>query len=130
MGYTTARTYAEMLRQAVPVLERGKPVILDASYLRRRLRQDARAFAEQAGVRFLAVECLATEALVRERLQRRRSAVWSPSDGRWEVYEAQLARPEPISELRDEQRLSLDGRLPLAEQIARVQARVEGSRGI
>ena len=32
----TARTYAEMLLQAVPFLARGKPVILDASYLRAR----------------------------------------------------------------------------------------------
>ena len=61
------------------------------------------------GVPFLAVECVVDGELVRERLRQRRSAVWSPSDGRWEVYEAQLARAEPISELRDEQRLSLDG---------------------
>ena len=119
-----------MLRQAAPVLERGKPIILDASYLRRQQRREAKALAQEAGVPFLAVECVVDGELVRERLKQRRSAVWSPSDGRWEVCEAQLARAEPISELRDEQRLSLDGRLPLAEQIARVQARVEGSRGI
>ncbi len=126
----TARTYDEMLRQARDFLRRRKPVILDASYLRRQQRRDAKALAQEAGVPFLAVECVVDGELVRERLKQRRSAVWSPSDGRWEVYEAQLARAEPISELREEQRLSLDGRLPLAEQIARVQARVEGSRGI
>jgi predicted kinase len=56
LGYTTARTYAEMLRQAAPFLDKGKPVMLDASYLRRELREEARAFAAQTGVRFLAVD--------------------------------------------------------------------------
>ncbi len=118
----TELTYAEMLLQAAPFLSRNKPVIVDASYLSREMRQRARRFAEQAGVPFLAVECVANEALVRERLQRRRSAVWSPSDGRWEVYQAQLARAEPLSELSEASRLALDARLPLSEQLDRVES--------
>ena len=122
----TARTYDEMLRQAAAFLEKGFPVILDASYLQREKRQEARAFAERMGVRFLAVECLADESLVRARLQRRRSAVWSASDGRWEVYEAQMTRAEPLSELAEAERLTVDGRWALAEQLDRVEAAVRG----
>jgi aminoglycoside phosphotransferase family enzyme/predicted kinase len=125
----TDLTYAEMLLQAVSFLSRGKPVVLDASYLARQMRQRAREFAERAGVRFLAVECVADEPLVRERLQRRRSAVWSPSDGRWEVYQAQLKRAEALSELPENSRLSLDGALPLAEQLDRVEAFVRRAAG-
>ncbi len=121
----TAQTYAEMLRRARPFLEQGRPLILDASYLRRQQRQEAKALAETTGVRFLAIECLADEALVQERLKQRQSAVWSPSDGRWEVYEAQRERAEPLSELAEGERLALDGSSPLGEQIERVQARVK-----
>ncbi|MGA2284738.1 MAG: AAA family ATPase [Dehalococcoidia bacterium] len=126
----TELTYAEMLLQAVPFLSRAKPVILDASFLSRQIRQRANQFAERAGVPFLAVECLAGEPLVRQRLQRRRrSAVWSPSDGRWEVYQAQLTRAEPLLELPEESRLALDGALPLAEQLDRVEAFVRKAAG-
>jgi hypothetical protein len=122
LGYTTARTYAEMLRQAAPFLEKRKPVILDASFLRRQHREEARTLAQRTGVRFLAVECLAEESLVRERLQLRRSAVWSPSDGRWEVYQAQLEKAEPLSELAGGERLTVEGASPLAEQLDRAEA--------
>ena len=83
MGYTTARTYAEMLRQAAPFLDEGKPVILGASYLRRQLREEARAFAERAGVRFVAIECVADESLVRDAAtpQRRLEPVRRPMGG-------------------------------------------------
>jgi len=81
-----------MLRQAAPFFDEGKPAILDASYLRRQVREGARAFAERAGGRFVAVERLANEPLVRERLHRRRSVIWNPSDGRWEAYLAQIEK--------------------------------------
>ena len=97
LGSTAARTYDEMLRQAAPFSEKRKPVILDASFLRRQHRQEARALAERTGVRFLAVECLADESPARERLHLRRSAVWSPSDGRWEVYRTQLERADLLT---------------------------------
>jgi predicted kinase len=73
-------------------------------------------------VRFVAVECLADEPLVRERLELRRSAVWSPSNGRWEVYQAQLEKAEPLSELAGGERLTVEGGSPLAEQLDRVEA--------
>lgn len=65
--------------------------------------------------RFLAVECLADEPLVRERLQLRGNAAWSPSDGRWEVYQAQLQRvpPEPLSDPPNRQLLRIEGLVPL-----------------
>ena len=119
----TARPYDEMRRRARPFLERRRPVILDATHLKREQRQRAKELAQSMDVPFLAVECVATGETVRERLQQRESAVWSPSDGRWEVYEAQTAGAEPLSELPEGERLTLDGSLPLAEQIERVLAR-------
>ncbi len=120
----TARTYDEMRRRARPFLERRCPVILDATHLKREQRQKAKELAQTTGVPFLAMECVATGETVRERLRQRESAVWSPSDGRWEVYEAQTAGAEPLSELPEGERLTLDGSLPLSEQIERALARV------
>ena len=75
-------------------------------------------------MRFLAVECLADVGLVRERMAQRRSAVWTASDGRWEVYEAQVARAEPPDELADDEKIAIDGRWPLEEQLDRLEARL------
>ncbi|MDI6858776.1 MAG: AAA family ATPase [Dehalococcoidia bacterium] len=114
---STARTYDEMLRRARAFLEHGHPVILDATYLRREQREGPRRMAEDMGVPFLAIECLLPEALVHERLRQRETQPWSPSDGRWEIYEAQRSRAEPPSELGDKARLTVDTSLPLSRQL-------------
>ncbi len=75
--------------------------------------------------RFLAVECLADEPLVRERPQLRGNAAWSPSDGRWEVYQAQLQRAEPLSDPPNRQLLRIDGACSLAEQLDAVESHLK-----
>ena len=115
----TERTYQRMLEEARPHLERGRPVLLDATYLRREQRAEAARLAAQTGSRFLALECRASERLIRQRLARRRDEPKAVSDGRLEVYEAQKARYEPPTELPRAQRLIVDTRRPLTEQIER-----------
>jgi len=113
----TVRTYEEMLRRARVFLEEGHPVILDATYLRREQRQAPRAAAAALHVPFLAIECSLPERLVQERLRQREAQPWSPSDGRWEIYQAQQSRAEPPSELADGERLTIDTSLPLSRQL-------------
>jgi aminoglycoside phosphotransferase family enzyme/predicted kinase len=122
----TEQTYGEMLNQAELFLERRFPVILDASYLRREHRQAALSLTRRLGVQFLAIECHADESLVKERLRMRRSAVWNPSDGRLEVYRAQLERADPVTELRKGELLRIEGTLPLGEQLGRVKSFLRG----
>ena len=114
---STAQTYDEMLRRARAFLEDGHPVILDATYLRRQQRQAPRAAAAALHVPFLAIECLLPERLVQERLRQREGQPWSPSDGRWEIYQAQQSRAEPPSELAEKERLTIDTSLPLSRQL-------------
>jgi len=116
----TERTYRRMLEEAQPHLERGRPVLLDATYLRREQRAEAAQLAAQTGARFLALECRAGERLIRRRLARRLDEPKAVSDGRLEVYEAQKARYEPPTELPRAQRLIVDTKSPLPEQMERV----------
>ena len=114
---STEQTYRELLDQARPWLERGSPVLLDASYLRAEHRQAALRLAEETGVLFLALECQADEALVRERLAERHGAEQVVSDGRWEVYQAQMERLQPPDELPASARITVDSAQPLRIQI-------------
>ena len=111
---TTDRVYIEMMHRAATVLESGRPVILDASFRSAALRSSARELAMKHGVPFLFVDCSAGAATCRERLILR-AIEPSVSDGRLEVFDAFLARMEPVTELRVDQRLAIDTDLPLAD---------------
>ena len=113
----TERAYQALLDEARPWLERGKPVVLDASYLQRSQREGAQSLASEIGVRFLALDCQADEALVRERLSARQGEERAVSDGRWEVYQTQQERREPPEELPADSLASIDMARPLGEQI-------------
>ena len=118
----TERTYRTLLDEARPWLERGKPVILDASYLQRTQRQAAQRLAEAADARLLALECEADESLIWERLSERRGEERVVSDGRWEVYQAQQERREPVDELPIGSHMVVETARPLREQIEAVLA--------
>ena len=71
-------------------------MILDATYLRRDSRDEARALARDLGARFAVVDVLCPDAEVRERLRRRAAAGTDPSDAGAEVYEEQVrSQPSP-----------------------------------
>ena len=120
----TEQTYQALLDQARPWLEQGKPVILDASYLTRAHRRAALSLAAKTDARFLALECAANEALVRERLSDRRGEERVVSDGRWEVYQSQQERREPVDELPVGSRMLVETAAPLNEQIDSVLAQL------
>jgi aminoglycoside phosphotransferase family enzyme/predicted kinase len=113
----TAQTYEALLEAARPWLERGKPVILDASYLQRAHRQGALRLAQETGARFLAAECEADESLIYERLSERHDGQRAVSDGRWEIYRAQQEHREPVDELPVGTHHVIDTAQPLRQQI-------------
>ncbi|MGB2696170.1 MAG: AAA family ATPase [Dehalococcoidia bacterium] len=125
---TTDRTYRALLDEARSWLDRDKPVILDAAYLRQAQRAPAMRLAEATGARFLALECEADESLVWERLSQRRETTRVVSDGRWEVYQAQQERREPVDELPPASHMVIETALPLGEQIDSVVAHLGFSR--
>jgi aminoglycoside phosphotransferase family enzyme/predicted kinase len=67
------RTYGEVIDRARRVLESGRGVILDATFLERRRRAAAAELARRAGARFAFLEaCCADRAVLRARLAGRR----------------------------------------------------------
>lgn len=106
--YTPERidaAYTAMLERAAPVLESGRPVVLDATFARQRHREAARALARRHGApfRFVETRCAADEA--RRRLTRRSARGDDPSDAGPERYDASAAEYEPVSGLAPEEHI-------------------------
>ena len=95
-GEATARTYRRLLDLAGFLLDAGYPVILDAAFLRRDEREQARALAAQRGVPFSILHCEAPLPVLRERL-RTRCGDASEADG--EVLDRLRDAAEPLSHL-------------------------------
>ena len=121
----TAGVYATMLEAAETALRRGRSVVLDATFGSRGHRERAKALARRLGCRFVAVECVADDEVVRERLAERASGGPSWSDGRWEVYLSQRASFEPLDELPRSERVVVDAATPPGDQVAAIVAHVE-----
>lgn len=67
----TLATYARMLALAGPLLQAGWPVVLDAAFLQRGERDQARALAAGLQVPFTILACEAAPEVLRQRLQAR-----------------------------------------------------------
>ncbi len=119
---STEQTYGALLDEARPWLERGQAVVLDASYLLASHREAARRVANDADVRFVVLDCQADEALVKQRLEERAAKAGVVSDGRWEIYQVQQQRREPLDDVPAAARVEIDAAQPLREQIDRAVA--------
>lgn len=102
----TQRTYARLGSLAGTLLNAGLNVIVDAAALRRPERDALRALADAHGAEFRLVECVAPEAVLRERIARRAAQGRDASDADQAVLALQLRIVEiPAS---DEAALRLD----------------------
>ena len=120
----TEAVYAELLRRAAVVLESGRPVILDASFSRRRHREAAHRLAADHGAPFRFVECRAKRATLEERL-RHRSLRPAVTDGRLEILDDFAARWESVDELAGHDVQVLDTSQPLDANIDLLGKRLE-----
>jgi aminoglycoside phosphotransferase family enzyme/predicted kinase len=102
------QTYQEMHGKAAQTLASGVSVVLDASYRRRTWRQDALKVAQEAGVPFIALECVCPSDVVKTRLDTRLDQPGVSSDGRWELYQQQAAAFELFNELPESDHIVLD----------------------
>jgi uncharacterized protein len=108
----TRRVYGELFRRAGQVLESGRGVLLDATFVRQQGREEARAIALRFGVPFFFVELWSPEAVLRERL-RDRAASPSVSDAREDLLDSMRASYEPVRDLPAGEYLRLDSTLPI-----------------
>ena len=118
---TSQRVYDEVLRRADVVLQSGRPVVVDASFRTRALRQEARRVAVARGVRFCFVECRASLDECRRRVAERKAG---PSDGRLEIFDAFVAGYEAVGEMRPAEHVVLDTSCPVEASLATLREHV------
>jgi len=93
------RTYGALLEKAEEELRKGKPVLLDAAFLKEAERKDAEELAQKMDARFFVIETRCPEETALNRLQQRGKEGSDPSDGREEIYQAQKSHFEALTGL-------------------------------
>jgi aminoglycoside phosphotransferase family enzyme/predicted kinase len=91
------RTYARLAELAAGVLEAGYPVVVDAAFLEHGQRARLRREAERHGVACVIVQCAASEATLRARVNSREAQGEDASDAGLAVLERQLAAAQPLA---------------------------------
>ncbi|GGJ99715.1 bifunctional aminoglycoside phosphotransferase/ATP-binding protein [Pseudomonas matsuisoli] len=102
------RTYQRLHDLAGQGLNAGNPIIIDATYLKAKQREQAAAIAEKHGVPFLIIDCHAPEKVIAEWLEQRRQEGGDPSDATLDVVHAQQASREPLSAFEQERSKRVD----------------------
>jgi predicted kinase len=111
----TERTYLHMIEEGKRFLLNGKSVVLDACFPKKWQRQKAFDAAKEVNARFLCIEFICPEELVKERLQRRFDSKKGISDGRWEIYIAQKVTFEKIDDFNSSFHLVINTSKPVED---------------
>ncbi|MCE5182243.1 MAG: AAA family ATPase [Betaproteobacteria bacterium] len=89
-------TYRHLAELARSIVLSGYPVVVDAAFLRRRERASFRELAQELGVPFAILDCMAPEHLLRARIERRQRRGRDASEADISVLESQLRNHEPL----------------------------------
>lgn len=114
------KVYDRALEEALKILKEGKSVVIDASYKRREERMKAFEAAKKIHADFYVVECVCPEEIIKQRLDTRKSDPKEPSDGRWEIFQAQKNDFDPITEFPESQHLLIDTAIDLEKCIRQI----------
>jgi len=107
------RTTQQHLRdRARLVLQCGYSVILDATFLAREARDQARALADSLGVRYAILHFEARPDTLRERVRQRALRHDDASDADLAVLEAQLSQAQPLQDDEHEHVMVVDAEQP------------------
>jgi len=112
----TSLTYGKMLLLAQEELEKGRSVILDATYGSRHHRKNVLSLAKDRDVSIVFAECQAPDEVIRERLSRRETSP-SVSDARLHHFEGFKKRFEQLNEIAENTRICVNTQKPLEEII-------------
>ncbi len=115
-------TYGKLLLLAQEEIEKGYSVILDAMYGSRHQRSEVIRMAQDMDTNLMFVECICTEAVLKERLMSR-EATSSVSDARLPHFQQIKAHSEPLNEVRDEMHIRVDTEKPLKESMEHILSR-------
>ena len=108
----TSLTYARMLLLAQAALEKGRSVVLDATFSHKDQRQEALRLAEAMGAWIIFVQCTCSEATIRERLLARTDDN-SLSDARIQHLDRHKTAFETMDDLSSACLMRLDTEAPV-----------------
>ena len=84
------KTYDTLFNKASFELQRGNPVILDASFSKVEYRQEITQLALKHNAKHIFVYCQLDDSETRSRLEKRATDPFAISDGRWELRQQQM----------------------------------------
>ncbi|MFO7967167.1 MAG: AAA family ATPase [Archaeoglobaceae archaeon] len=102
------KTYEEMMVRAKDRLSKGSSVILDATFSKKWQREAAKEVAVKKGARFLCIETVTPNEVIKERAEQRTESGESISDGRLELLPQIRENFEKIDELEEEEYVVID----------------------
>jgi hypothetical protein len=109
----TARTYETLLGEVGDELRCGRSTIADATFGKRRFRDQIRRLAGGFGANIVFVECICPEPLLRRRLSNRHGRL--VTDARLEHLEPQRRALEAMEELPDSMHIRVRTDVPVEE---------------
>ena len=119
------KTYDTMFAEARSILSEGDSVIVDAAFMKAEERLRAKQLADETRARFFVLECNLEEELARRRLTERLEQ-GSVSDGRWEIYQVQKEKFEPVVEVPPQSRVIIDTSQPVGKIARQVIDKING----
>jgi aminoglycoside phosphotransferase family enzyme/predicted kinase len=112
----TERTYSALLEEAGEILKKGDSVIIDATFSQECYRRKTEALALQLNSDFFIVKVELDETSTRKRLEKRQG-IKTASDGRWEIYKAQLNTFTPLKNDKAHNCVIIDNRQPITNNV-------------
>jgi aminoglycoside phosphotransferase family enzyme/predicted kinase len=115
--------YQELLERASAILDLGRSVILDGTFLKRSLRQRSVELGVRHGAIPLYVECRCPKQTALSRIQKRLDAGGAVSEARVNLYDEQATEYESLTGV--EPAIAIDTTRPLSEQIGQISEEVQ-----
>lgn len=112
----TERTYARLAEQAGRLAAAGEAVLVDATFLDRRMRARLRETAEARGVPFTILHATAPQSVLEERVRKRQAAGRDASEADIDVLRAQLEQADPLTEEEQHHTVRVDTTEPVDYQ--------------
>ncbi|MBR9982694.1 MAG: AAA family ATPase, partial [Desulfatitalea sp.] len=122
--HASGLTYGRMLLQAQAYLERGRAIILDATFGRRRRREEVVRLARDMDAGLIFIECTCSEATIKSRLSAREDRQGA-SDARRQHFGQFKSHFEPLDELSPMHRMQVDTERPMEHNMRAVFAAAE-----
>jgi len=121
----TEKTYKRMNEIAERLLRKGKSVVVDASFAKKRERAAIYALAKATDAEFTCIELVCPEDEIRKRLKTRVDEQRTISDGRWAIFPDQKAKFEKVDDFANEEHILVDTGKQKDESIEQVMHALE-----